>query len=170
MSLKITGMDSLIKEFSTAPGRLAAGVEKAALQEATKLKDAAQAGAPVAEDGGGRTRQSIQAFHEQTKDGVTAGARTDYSVAWYNEFGTGPVGAASGHPKASELGITHRMTGWTYWSDKAAQMRADKGGDGANGFVYTEGMPAKAFMYNAMVSREEAIMETFGAVVREVFR
>ena len=40
---------------------------------------------------------------------------------------------------------------------------------GKGGYVYTEGVPAKAFMYNALVANEDKIMEELGASVTEVF-
>ena len=63
---------------------------------------------------------------------VIAGARH----AIYLELGTGPKGAASHEGISPDVNPTYRSTGWVYPTK-----------DG--GFRYTEGMPARPFMYPA---------------------
>lgn len=166
--MKITGLDSLLKQIDKSPGRMTSELEKRARRMATKLAGAARAGVPVDE---GHLRNSIQGFAQRDGDDVTAGARTNYDVAIYHEFGTGPVGEARNHPLAAELGITHVSEGWVYQSEKVAAARGEEYiKDVKGGHVYTEGVPARAFMYNAGVALEDEIMEEFGAAVTEVFK
>lgn len=84
--------------------------------------------------------------------------------------GTGPVGDAHPHPQAGELGISHRPDGWVYQSEEVAAMRGEAYiKDEKGGYVYTEGVPAKAFLYNALTASEDAILESLGGAVEEVF-
>ncbi len=86
--------------------------------------------------------------------------------AAFFEFGTGPRGSASPHPKG---GVSHRSDGWWTKAD-GKDMESMYGWQPitlSNGDViyYTEGQPAKPFMYET--ARElEAQVER---IAREVF-
>ena len=83
-------------------GKFQAAVERSAdtlMQElgrkakthADVLAGMTRAMTPVGIENGGRTRESIQSFVERDKDTITGGVKSDYPVAVFLEFGTGPV-------------------------------------------------------------------------------
>lgn len=164
--VELSGFDELIALLEESPDALTDAVEQKAAALADEVTGAARLGAPSSS---GRLRNSIQSFVEREGDTIRGGARTDYLPAIYHEFGTGPVGDAHPHPKDGELGITRRPDGWVYWSDEAADNRAPGENGERNGFVYTRGVPAKAFLYNSITACEEHIVKELGATVEEVF-
>lgn len=168
MKVEVTGLDELMRMLETAPEALEEAVAQKAAELAEQVAGAARDRAP---EDTGRLRNSIESFVERPTPGtVTGGARSSYPPAIYHEFGTGPVGSAHPHPKAGELGITHRPDGWVYWSEDVAQSREPDSSGEANGFVYTEGVPAKAFLYNAITALEEEILDGLGAVAEEALK
>ena len=173
MSVNVTGFDALLKDIKESPDRLQRATIAKAHKLAEQVAGQARQGAPVGE---GRLRNSIHSFVKVNGDTVEGGAATGYAPAIYHEFGTGPVGDEHPHPMDGELGITRRPDGWKYQSAEVAVERGEefvpyiKGVQaGKGGYVYTEGVPAKAFMYNALVANEDKIMEELGASVTEVF-
>ena len=166
MSVNVTGFDALLKDMEESPDKLQRATIVKAHKLAERVAGQARRGAPVRE---GRLRNSIHSFVKVNGDTVEGGAATSYAPAIYHEFGTGPVGDEHPHPLDSELGITRRPDGWTYWSDEVAAERGTDANANPNGFVGTRGVPAKAFMYNALVANEDKIMEELGASVAEVF-
>lgn len=97
----------------------------------------------------GETGQSIDAYAEQTEEGVSFGTSTRNLRTIYHELGTGPVGTAFGYPGEENVDapIVRRSTPWTYWSDS---IPTEDGGR-RSGFVETEGVPPKGFMHAATV-------------------
>lgn len=145
--------------------RLANGMEER-LQQAAKQSAARITGTAkglVYQNGlhyvDGMIRDSLTPFVNAEPDKIQVGVETSLDVAVYHELGTGPVGTAAGYPGEPYLDhpVARRSTGWTYHSeDVAAQRAAKSGADGeANGFVYTRGVPPKAFMHNALMQRRE---------------
>lgn len=168
MSASDTGFDALIRSLSQAPDRLERKTLITARRLAEKVAGKARAGAPVNE---GRLRSSIQGYVEVRGTEIEGGAKTSYPPAIYHEFGTGPVGEASGYP-GKELAsgpIAYRPDGWTYWSDEAAAEREPQKNGQPNGFVFTRGVPAKAFMYNALAGTGDEIVAALGEAALEVF-
>ncbi|MCD8368257.1 MAG: HK97 gp10 family phage protein [Clostridiales bacterium] len=167
MGVSVSGFDALISALEQSPDKL----QRATVTRAAKLAEqvAAQAreGAPVKN---GQLRNSLKSYVEAHGDQIEGGVKTDYAPAIYHEFGTGPVGDENPHPQAAELGISHRPDGWVYQSEEVAAMRGEEYVENEKGgYVYTEGVPAKAFMYNALTANEDAILESLGAAVEEVF-
>lgn len=176
----MTGFDALMQSIDQAPDKLKRQTILKAQKLAEQVAGQARQGAPVSE---GRIRNSIQSFVEVHGDVIEGGAKTSYPPAVYHEFGTGPVGDSNPHPMDGDLGITRRPDGWTYWSDDAVgralpstvQFGPHKGETrketekNVSGYVYTEGIPAQAFMYNAMKASEEQITASLGDCVMEVF-
>ena len=82
----------------------------------------------------------------------------DVPYAVYVEYGTGIVGAWNPHPQAGELGINygvnHGYEGWVY-----------KGDDGK--FHWTQGMPARPFMYNTLRDLEVEAERRGGKIIAE---
>lgn len=117
----------------------------------------------------GAIRDSLHAYVGTDEDGVIKwGVETNLDFAIYHELGTGPVGTAAGYPGETDQPIARRSTGWTYWSDKVQRDRIEEQidvyGEGSmtapeTGFVYTEGVPPKAFMYQAVSSMAELELE-----------
>ena len=158
--------DGLIRAFRTAPDKLSREVMQKSLTLAEKVAGRARDGAPVNQ---GRLRNSIMSYTQADGDVIEGGARTDYAPAIYQEFGTGPVGAESGYPD-SNMTITYRPDGWVYQSEEVARMRGEEYvPNESGGYVYTRGVPAKAFMYNAITSMEDQILSQLGEAALEVF-
>lgn len=119
----------------------------------------------------GAIRDSLHGYAQQEDGEIKFGVKTDLDIAIYHEMGTGPVGTAAGYPGEgeSDIPISRRSTGWTYWSDQIAAQRAAEGGEDAepNGYVYTEGVPPKAFMYNAVLQNKEDAQKALADAIRE---
>ncbi|MCD8085345.1 MAG: HK97 gp10 family phage protein [Clostridiales bacterium] len=180
MGVSVSGFDALISALEQSPDKLQRATVKRVATLAEKVATQAREGAPV---NYGQLRNSLESYVEAHGDQIEGGVKTSYAAAVYQEFGTGPVGAANPHPKAAELDVTYEPDGWTYYSESAVgkplpdtiKFGKHKGeqrkppGQVSNGLVYTEGVPAKAFMYNALTSNEDAILEGLGGAIEEVF-
>ncbi|MCD8381546.1 MAG: hypothetical protein LUC30_01305 [Clostridiales bacterium] len=166
MGVSVTGFDSLLSAIENSPDELGRKTAVKAAKLAEQVAGQARQGALV---DSGRLRNSLERYVEAHGDTVEGGVKSSYPPAIYHELGTGPVGAASGHPMAGEMGVNYSPSGWTYWSDEVAAQRGTDAAGKENGFVYTEGVPAKAFMHNALTASEDAILEQLGAAVTEVF-
>lgn len=159
------GFDELIFTLKVAPDALTRKVMQKSRVLAEKVAGRARSGAPVRY---GQLRNSIVSYLEVHGAELEGGARTDYLPAIYHELGTGPVGEASGYP--APFSVAHRPDGWRYQSAEAAAQRGEEYVPGKKGgWVYTEGVPAKAFMYRAITSMDEEIGHTLGDAVTEVF-
>lgn len=72
---------------------------------------------PVGVENGGRTRESIQSFVERDKDTITGGVKSDYPVAVFLEFGTGPrLQRRLGIP--GDVQVSHVAEGWWWYSGR----------------------------------------------------
>lgn len=115
----------------------------------------------------GETGDSIDPYVVKTENGIDFGITTNNLRTIYHELGTGPVGTEAGYPGENDVDepIVRRSTGWTYWDPNMARKNTDinPGKEGQwefsdmqsyfdfkqGGFVTTEGVPPKAFMYQA---------------------
>ncbi len=90
--------------------------------------------------------------------------RVDDEHAVFFEFGTGPVGAEEPHP----LGGAYKSEGWFTAAD-GKPMHTLYGwfpyGSEGDTYFFTEGQPAKPFMYETA----QQLREIFPAIVKEVF-
>lgn len=158
-------------QLKKSPEQLMGGLIQKANRHAETLAGAVRDGTPVGRVAGGRTRQSIQGFVRVEGDTLTGGVRSDYPVAWFQEFGTGPVAIEAGYPGDTQ--VPHVQEGWWYYSGEEGQLlKAERyGGDPEdyNVFTYTEGMKPKAMFHNAMELYGDKIAEDFGDTVMEVF-
>lgn len=100
-----------------------------------------------------------------------SGSRIGYVIAgaahaFYVEYGTGVVGAASPHPEAGAVGWEYAVgptihttkdgrTGWFY-NKGSDSLFSDPDFSGGQGWRFTEGQPSRPFMYNTFVWLEEA--------------
>ncbi len=162
--VELRGFDEFLRCIEDSPDKLERSVVLRARKLAEDVAGQARQGAPVKD---GRLRNSLQSFTESRGGEIVGGVRTSYDVAIFHELGTGPVGDAHPHPAEAELNPKRRPDGWTYWSDEVARERGEDENGERNGFVYTEGVPAKAFMYNALKASEDKIMESLGAAIEE---
>lgn len=104
----------------------------------------------------GDLRNSIEAFTEVGKDGISGGAVTNKEYAPFVEFGTGPTGTESGgHPLDGELGIVRKTEPWLAVIPDV-------------GPRYVHGQPANPFMYTAMKQNDPEIIKEFGDTLKEV--
>lgn len=162
--IELKGFDRFIADLEACPDKLERSVMLRARKLADQVAGQARQGAPVAD---GRLRNSLQSFTESRDGEIVGGVRTDYDIAIFHELGTGPVGNANPHPAESELHPKRRPNGWTFWSDKAAREREPDENGNRNGFVYTKGIPAKAFMYNALRASEDEILASLCGALEE---
>ena len=123
---------------------------------------------PVGIENGGRTRESIQ----RDKDTITGGVKSDYPVAVFLEFGTGPVAEETGYP--GDVQVSHVAEGWWWYSGEAGQrIKAARHGGDPNDyslFTYTRGQPPQAMFYNAVQAYGDEIAKDFGNTILEVLR
>lgn len=146
---------------------------KKAQKHADILKGETVAKTPRGKYNGGRTIESIQSFVDVKGDTLTGGVKSDYPVAVFLEFGTGPIGEAGGYP-GDVPGITYAVKGWWWPSgEEGQQIKADlHGGDKEDykPYTYTRGQPPKAMFYNAIQACGDEIAKDFGDTVLEVLR
>gem|GEM_PF-2229900 len=156
-------------------------LEQAAKQSAARITGTAKG--LVYQDGlkhvDGAIQDSLRPYSSVEDGVVQTGVETSLDIAVYHEMGTGPVGTAAGYPGEEYLDqpVARRSTGWTYWSDDVQAQRIedleDTYGPGSmtappNGFVYTEGVPPKAFMHNAVMQRREIERKALQKALMEV--
>lgn len=114
------------------------------------------------------TGELIQSLHSEYKGSTPYGAifaiLTDSDHAAFVEFGTGPIGQENPYPYELPEGVS-----WQYASGKTIRQLAD----GRYGWFYpkdgqwyfTEGMPARPFMYETSLELQKIVVE----VAKEVF-
>ena len=161
-------------------------LEQAAKQSAARITGTAKG--LVYQDGlkhvDGAIQDSLRPYSSVEDGVVQTGVETSLDIAVYHEMGTGPVGTAAGYPGEEYLDqpVARRSTGWTYYSEDMATQRSgiDPGEDRSfdsfddyytwkhSGFVYTEGVPPKAFMHNAVMQRREIEMKALQKALMEV--
>lgn len=145
---EIKGFDALMAKIDAMSGEDFAVMQKQVVQKLAQATS--KAAANLAPEDSGELRNSI---HEDIREepGVVIGiSYTNSDHAAFNEFGTGPVGAASGNQNPN-VSVSHSMGPWKikrgdkevmadYWVyfDEAKQS-----------FFATRGMPARPFMYPA---------------------
>ncbi len=133
--LKLAQMDSSIRNEI---------VRKAVLKGAEFIRREAVLLCPV---DSGELRNSIMCMVEQNNHETVGTVYTNKEYAPYVEFGTGPVGAANHFGISPEATPTYRQSGWGYYDDKNES------------WLYTNGQPARPFMYPALKNNEEKATE-----------
>ena len=112
----------------------------------------------------GELEHSIYGYYDpESRIGyVIAGA----AHAFYVEYGTGPVGAENPHPEPERAGWQYAIgdhifttktgkVGWVYNAGSNGVFGFAEL-SGGKGWAFTEGQPARPFMYNTLVWLEEA--------------
>lgn len=114
------------------------------------------------------TGELISSIHSEYKGSQKGGAVfavvADSDHAAFVEFGTGPIGQESPYPYELPEGVS-----WQYASGKTIRQLAD----GRYGWFYprdgqwyfTEGMPARPFMYETSLELQKIVVE----VAKEIF-
>lgn len=114
------------------------------------------------------TGELMESIHSEYKGSQKGGAVfavvTDNSHCLFVEFGTGPMGKESPYPYDLPDGVT-----WEYASGKTIRQLAD----GRYGWFYqkdgqwyfTEGMPARPFLFETSLELQKIVVE----VAKEVF-
>lgn len=138
----MSDINVVLMRLMNIPAMVAEALEKGMHTAGEKVQGDATRLVPVDT---GQLRVSITERLEIDGKDIVEIVGTNAKHAMYNEFGTGPVGAAS--PKHLPPGFepTYRSDGWVYTLD-----------DGAT-FIRTKGQPAKPFLYPAFVQNKQNI-------------
>lgn len=160
----IQGLDKLLAKLTALGGNANQSLVKAVRQGTHLVQAAAKADAPV---GDGQLRGSIQADVKVDGDRVEGSVSTNAEHAVYNEFGTGPVGQASDKsalPAEIVARLHYRQDGWWIHESQIDASTAEKyhfkrieTSDGV--FYYTEGQPARPFMYPALEKNRKKVLD-----------
>lgn len=138
--MPLLGLDEVLASLGDLQGRIEEGGQEGIAKGLQRVVRDAKMAAPVDT---GELRQKILASVGTTEGEVRAYAEH----APYVEFGTGPVGKASGG-----RGKAYKTKGWTYFN-------------GEN-FVHTRGQPARPFLYPAFKANREKIIKDIAAAIR----
>jgi HK97 gp10 family phage protein len=159
MNGDIRGLDELMVKIGTLTGaQLRELAEKTLKSVALAQVHAAKLLVPVGQSGGGELRNSIHVSTEKSSDGVVGLCYSDSDHAAFVEFGTGPVGAASGG-NGSDVAVTYSMGPWKHKSRTGKVFYTDYWiyRDENGRFHATRGQPAQPFMYpSAMAVKRQA--------------
>lgn len=148
MKIDIKNLESLMGEINRLSG---AQQDEAVVRG---LRSVLRAGQGIAKElvtvDSGELRNSIRYKTEKDGNGVTGYLYTNSDHAAYKEFGTGPVGAASGG-NGSDVPVSYAQGPWKHVSKKGTVFYTDywiyRDEDGQ--FYATKGQPAQPFMYPA---------------------
>lgn len=185
VQVKVQGLDALVNRLARLERGIPAKLEQTCAACANDITAAAQG--LVYQDEltfqDGRIRDSLQSYVRKEGARISFGVSTNYPVAIYHEMGTGPVGTAAGYPGEPLLDgpVARRSDGWVYWSAEAAEERSGvrPGPDYSfsdmqsyfayrnAGFVYTEGVPPKAFMHNGLMQNRDDALKRLAAAAKE---
>lgn len=146
----VDGMDGLMGKLD-ALGILESAVHEAVVHQTDKVRDEAQKLCKVYRGNipgviSGALKDSIRIKVEATADKTVGTVYTNNGYAHYVEFGTGPVGQEKHEGISPHVPVAYGQDPWV-WPDKEG------------GFHYTRGQPAKPFMYPALKSTEDLVVE-----------
>ena len=153
MSETIRGLSSLMRKLDQLGGNSKEVLNKSVEDCTVFVRDDARSRCPA---DSGDLRQSIDYKVEKSDSGVTGIIYTNMEYAPYVEFGTGKTGQASNNN--TNVSVSYRKDGWTYYSDKLKQ------------FVYTEGQPAQPYMYPALHDNKEKLKRKMSSDIRKAIR
>lgn len=128
----------------------------------------------------GELRNSIHSRSRIKGDIVEGEVYTNNDHAIYVEFGTGPVGAKSPKDIPKNLHLAYKPTGWwIHVGDKEGDISpvavkrhnlftvTSKDGEM---FVYTNGQPARPYLYPALIESKEEVVEVMSNTARRKIR
>lgn len=104
----------------------------------------------------GRLRNSIVENISYEGEDIIEDIGTNLEYAAYVEFGTGPVGEASAKMLPEGVTLQYRSDGWVY-------------SDGER-FYYTEGQPAKPFLYPAFKQNQNNVTDIIARSLQKELR
>lgn len=173
MNGDIKGFDELMAKIGSLTGtQMQELAENTAKSVALAQVHAAKLLAPVGKSGGGELRNSIHTAIEKSPGGAVGICYTDSDHAAYVEFGTGPVGAASGG-NGSDVKVTYSLGPWKHKSRTGKVFYTDYWiyRDENGRFHATRGQPAQPFMYpSAMAVKRQAADIQMAALKRYIKR
>lgn len=136
--MKIEGLDRLYRKIA----RLHNIDIKPIIEDATiRVRDEAKMRVPVDT---GELQNSIDYNVDISAKGFTGKVFTNKEHGLYVELGTGPKGEASHIGISPEIKPIYSPSGWVYYTDKQK-------------FIFTNGQPARPFMYPALHDNREKI-------------
>ena len=137
--MKIEGLDRLFRKIA----RLHNIDIKPIIEDATiRVRDEAKMRVPVDT---GELQNSLDYNVDKTAEGFTGKVFTNKEHGLYVELGTGPKGEASHSGISPEIKLIYSPSGWVYYD-------VDK-----QKFIFTNGQPARPFMYPALHDNREKI-------------
>ncbi len=154
----VVGLDKLMRKLGGLENCVSSEImERAVGASAKRIQGEAKLLCPVDT---GELRGSIRT-NVETRDSVTIGTvYTNKEYAQYVEFGTGPVGEANHAGISPNVNPVYSQTGWIIPRDGVGA--GDKIG-------YTEGQPARPFMYPALKNNEERVSRNISNyIAREI--
>lgn len=147
--MKIEGLDRLYRKIS----RLHNIDIKPIIEDATiRVRDDAKMRVPVDT---GELQNSIDYNVELTEKGFTGKVFTNKEHGIYVELGTGPKGEANHSGISPEVKPIYSPSGWVYYD-------VDK-----QKFIFTNGQPARPFMYPALHDNREKISKFIQSKVQK---
>ena len=106
----VEGLDELNAYLDGLPDRILEGVTATGQAIAEMMKGTAVMLCPVAQEDGGRLRQSIESFVEVAPESMEAGAGTSVEYGGFVEYGTGLRGASDSGGYPLPAGISYNMS------------------------------------------------------------
>lgn len=137
--MKIEGLDRLYRKIA----RLHNIDIKPIIEDATiRIRDEAKMRVPVDT---AELQNSIDYNVDKTAEGFTGKVFTNKEHGLYVELGTGPKGEASHIGISPEIKPIYSPNGWVYYDTDKQK------------FIFTNGQPARPFMYPALHDNREKI-------------
>jgi len=169
MSGNIRGFDSLMAEINRLSGpQQDEAIGKVMRSVAASHQAAARLLAPV---DSGELRGSIRYTVQKSPTGVTAFVHTNSDHAAFVEFGTGPVGAASGGD-GSGVKVNYAQGPWAHKSKTGKIYYTDywvyKGSDGK--FHATRGMKPQPYLYPAAQAVKRKVPQLMARAFRRYIK
>lgn len=166
---EFVGLDQLMQKLDNVSGELVMSASRKGLEKTmTKMRDDARRNAPYGEGADHvHLRDSIHYTTKRIASHVRGELVASSEHAIFVEMGTGPkgeagVGGANVSPKIRQ-NVTYSSEGWVYPTGKTN----DKG---KPGFVYTEGMPPRPYLYPAYKAHERQVHEDVRAEIYKAIR
>ena len=111
--------------------------------------------------------KSIEGKYDTKGHSGTLSANVEYAA--YVEYGTGIIGGSNAHPEPNGWNYDvhhHGIEGWYYPSEKGTWIPKEGKYEGQR-MAWTNGMPARPFMYNTMLELEEIAKQEGGRIIAQ---
>lgn len=148
--MKIEGLDNLLRKFAKLKQ-----IDVEPIMEDASLRIRDEARNNVAVDTAELKLSIFNRVYE--KDGKIIGEiYTNKEHGMYVELGTGPEGQANHKGISPNVNPRYSPTGWVYPTEKPIIINGKE-----TNFIYTEGMPARPFLYPALHDNRDKLKEFF---------